>query len=116
MRYVIMILLDLSQIMYSNILAVAGKTDLTEDLLRHMLLNTIRANYVKFKNQYGKLVIAADGSNNWRKKVFPYYKANRAKNRSTIVDWSKIFATMAKLREELKENFPYPLVCLDEAE
>ena len=45
------------------------------NLLRHMVINTIRSHHVKFKDEYGELVIACDHKHYWRKDVFPYYKA-----------------------------------------
>lgn len=63
------------------------------------------------------MVIATDGRDNWRKKIFPYYKAHRQKSRNKrLIDWKKIYELMNTLREELKEYFPYPVIHLDETE
>jgi len=79
-----MIVLDLNQVMISNLMVSLGghKIVMDENMLRHMILNTIRSNLVKFRSEYGDdLVIACDDKNYWRKSFFPYYKANRKKNR-----------------------------------
>jgi len=113
-----MILLDLSQVLYSTIMAGMRDTNvIDEDFLRHIALNCIRANYHKFKNEYGRLIIATDAKENWRKKIFPYYKLSRAraKNKS-LLDWPRIHQIMDTLREELTEYFPYPVIQVDGAE
>lgn len=82
-----MIILDLNQVMISNLMAQIGNhtnIDIDENLLRHMILNTIRALNMKFKNEYGELVIACDDKNYWRKDIFPYYKAKRAEDREIL--------------------------------
>ncbi len=113
-----MILLDLNQIMYSNIAMSIKKNDMIEEnLLRHMVLNTIRSNLMKFKSKFSRLVICVDSKNNWRKEVFPYYKARRAIDRDkSLLNWPKIFGIMEKLTQEIKENFNYPVIAVDGAE
>lgn len=115
-----MIIMDLSQVMISNLMVQLGNhtnAELEEDLLRHMILNSIRAYNVKFKAQYGEMIIAADAGHNWRRQVFPYYKANRRKNREkSEINWTVVFETLNKVREELKEHFPYRVIHVDGAE
>ena len=115
-----MIIVDLSQVMISNLMVQLGNhtnTELEEDLLRHMILNSIRSYNQKFKNEYGEMIIACDAGNNWRRQIFPYYKANRRKNREkSELNWTQIFETLNKVREELKEYFPYRVIQIDGAE
>lgn len=115
-----MIIVDLSQVMISNLMVQLGNhtnTELEEDLLRHMILNSIRSYNQKFKNEYGEMIIACDAGNNWRRQIFPYYKANRRKNREkSELNWNQIFETLGKVREELKEYFPYRVIQIDGAE
>ena len=113
-----MILLDLNQVMISNLMIQiqGGKADLQEDLIRHMILNSIRMYRQKFK-EYGELVICCDDKNYWRKDVFPYYKAHRKSDREqSDLDWSKIFEILNKVRDELKENFPYRVLQVPRSE
>lgn len=87
------------------------------NLLRHMVINTIRSLKQKFEGSYGNLVIACDSKNYWRKKVFPYYKANRKKAREESgLDWPMIFDTINLLKEELKTFFPYKVIEVETAE
>lgn len=115
-----MLIVDLSQVMISNLMVQLGNhtnTEVEEDLLRHMILNSIRSYNQKFKNEYGEMIIACDAGNNWRREIFPYYKANRRKNREkSELNWNQIFETLNKVREELKEYFPYRVIQIDGAE
>lgn len=84
-----MILIDYSQIALSNII-VQKLND--ESMIRHMILNSIRMYNKRYREEYGQLVICADGMNTWRKQFFPEYKAARKKNRdSSGQDWTEIF-------------------------
>jgi hypothetical protein len=115
-----MIILDLNQIMISNLMMQIGNhtnIELEEGLIRHMVLNSIRLNRQKFHKEFGEIVIACDDKNYWRKQTFPYYKANRKKARDkSELDWTAIFESLNKIREELKEYFPYKVIQVDTAE
>ena len=113
-----MILLDLNQVMIANLMIQiqGGKADLQEDLIRHMVLNSIRLYRQKFKD-YGELVICADDKNYWRKDVFPYYKAHRKEDREkSDLDWKMIFETLNRVKGEIKEYFPYRVIQVSRAE
>jgi len=113
-----MILLDLNQVMIANLMIQiqGGKADLQEDLIRHMVLNSIRLYRQKFK-EYGELVICADDKNYWRKDVFPYYKAHRKEDREkSDLDWQMIFECLNKVKGEIKDNFPYRVIQVSRAE
>lgn len=113
-----MILLDLNQVMIANLMIQiqGGKADLQEDLIRHMVLNSIRLYRQKFKD-YGELVICADDKNYWRKDVFPYYKAHRKEDREkSALDWKMIFECLNKVKSEIKEYFPYRVIQVSRAE
>ena len=113
-----MILLDYSQTVIGSFMAVSkGKPVVEEDLLRHTILNSIRMFRNKFTKDYGEMVICCDGKDNWRKKVFPEYKANRRKNRENdITDWKTLFELLHEMREELTKYFPYKVMHVDTAE
>lgn len=109
-----MIIMDYNGIAIGNIM-INKEND--EDMIRHMILNTIRMYKVKFQKEYGNVVIACDGMNNWRKEVFPQYKANRRKSRETSdFDWNEAFRILHSVREELLENFPYKVIHVDGCE
>ena len=113
-----MILLDYSQTVIGSFMAVSrGKPVVEEDLLRHTILNSIRMFRNKFTKDYGEMVICCDDKNNWRKEVFPEYKANRRKNRENdITDWKTLFELLHEMREDLTKYFPYKVMHVDSAE
>lgn len=114
--------MDFSQVAIAAIMAELTKPEnknleVSIDLLRHMILNTVRANYKKYHNEYGELVIACDHPHSWRKEIYSYYKANRKTDREkSQFDWSVIFNAINTVREELKENFPYSVIRVEGAE
>ena len=88
-----------------------------ENMLRHMMLNSVRMYNKKFRDQYGQMIICCDGANNWRRGYFPQYKANRRKGRDESgFDWAEAFRIMHKVKDEIKENFPYKVIHLEGCE
>lgn len=114
------ILVDYNQVMLASLFASIGNhhnAEISEDMIRHMFLNSIRASRRKFTNEYGELVICADGKNSWRKKVFPYYKANRQVSREeSELDWGLLFEIIGNIRMELDEFFPYKVLHFETVE
>jgi len=110
-----MIIFDYNAIALASIMA--NKT-VVPDLARHMILNTIRMYRQKFpKKDYGDVIIACDAPGNWRKDVYPQYKANRKKSRdASSFDWAAAFDIMNSVREELRDNFPYKLIQINGCE
>jgi len=114
------IIVDLNQVMISTLMMQIGNhknIKLEEDLVRHMVLNSLRAHKVKFSAEYGEMVIACDDKNYWRKQVYPYYKANRKKEReASELDWNTLFESLNNIRQELKDYFPYKVIQVEHAE
>lgn len=114
------ILVDLNQVMISNMMVQIGNhhnAEVDEGMIRHMVLNTLRFNRKKFKDQYGELVICADDKNYWRKGVFPYYKARRKEDRDkSELDWHAIFSALQTIKQELKDTFPYKVIQIETCE
>ena len=115
-----MLLIDFNQVVISNFMQQVGahtNVPLGEDILRHMILNTIRLNKQKFAKEDDEIVICCDSKKYWRRDVFPYYKAGRKKDREASgVDWSTMFNTLSLVRDELIETFPYKTIIVDGAE
>lgn len=112
-----MILIDYSGIALANI--QAQKLPPEENLLRHMILNSIRMYRKKYRAKYGEIVICCDSPNNWRRNAFKYYKAKRREAREEDtggMNWDLVFEIMGKVREELRENFPYKVLQVEGAE
>ena len=112
-----MILVDMNQVTISNLMIQMKDEPLSEDLVRHMVLNSLRSYKTKFTNDYGELVLCYDDKHCWRKDYFPYYKQNRKKARSqSSLDWNELFDILTKIQNELEENFPYKVLKIDGAE
>lgn len=110
-----MILLDYNAIAIGNF--VVQKVAVDENMIRHMILNSIRMYRQKFAKEYGEMVIVADGMNNWRKDVFPNYKVKRKKNREeSSIDWTEAFRIIGMVRDEIRDHFPYKVVHQDGCE
>lgn len=114
------ILIDLNQVLISNLMQQINsnpKVKLDENLIRHMVLNSLRSYVKQFKEKYGEIIICCDSKKYWRRDVFPFYKSNRKKARDESgFDWTLIFETLNKIRDELKENFPYKVIDVEGAE
>ena len=109
-----MIIVDYSGIALASI--IINKT-FDEQLIRHMILNSLRMYRTRYKDEYGELVLAVDASNNWRKTAFPQYKASRKKTqKESTFDWGEAFRILNKIREEIAENFPYTVIRVDGCE
>ncbi len=95
--------------MISNLMMQVKIGDaLDENLVRHMVLNTLKSYKKKFHDEYGNLVLCYDSKHYWRKELFPYYKQNRKKDREkSSLDWNRIFEILNKIRDEIRDNFPY---------
>ena len=113
-----MILVDYSQVAIASTMAqTRGENTPDEDLVRHIILNTIRILRNKFKNDYGEIVLCCDAGNYWRKDIFPHYKASRkTKQKKSDFDWNALFNILGKVREEIREFFPYKVLNVERCE
>lgn len=118
-----MIILDYSGLIHANINAFVkdienGTPRENEDLIRHIVLNSILSIRKKYKKSiYGDLVIARDDQNYWRRDVFPHYKANRVKIREeSKIDWDFVFGVINSVSADIAELFPYRVVQASGAE
>ena len=115
-----MIIFDYNQVAISNLMEQIGssKAPVEENLVRHMILNTMRTYIKKFKESHGpEVVIACDNRKYWRREIFPHYKAGRKKAReSSGHDWGSIFDCLNKIRDELKNHSPYKVIEIETSE
>jgi hypothetical protein len=115
-----MILIDLNQVMISNLMA-QSKGNLSKlpskDAVRHSILNTVRAFNVKFREEFGEMVLCADAAEPWRRDIFPNYKHQRRKGRvESQIDWDGLFKIMSEIREEFLTKLPYKVLHVDKCE
>ena len=115
-----MILVDLNQVLISNLMAqVRGKGDVkpNKDMIRHMVLNSLRGFNVKFKDEYGTMILCSDAGDPWRRDFFKHYKHSRKMARQDgPFDWDNIFNVITEIKNELKENFPYVVMYVENSE
>ena len=115
-----MILVDMNQVTISNLMMQIGskqQNEVDEDLVRHMVLNSIRMYRSRFQGEYGELVLCYDSKKYWRRDYFPNYKSNRKKDRANSgLDWNTIFETLNNIRDEIKTHFPYKVLEVEGAE
>ena len=115
-----MILIDLNQVMISNLMA-QSRGDLSElpskDAVRHSILNTIRAFNLKFREEFGEVILCADAADPWRRDIFPNYKHQSRKGRvESKIDWNGLFQIMSEIREEFSTKLPYKLMHVEKCE
>lgn len=107
----------MNQVTISNLMIQIKDEPLSEDLVRHMVLNSLRSYKTKFSKDFGELVLCYDDRHCWRKDYFPYYKQNRKKARSeSSLNWNELFDILTKIQNELEENFPYKVLKIEGAE
>lgn len=121
-----MIIVDYSQTVKSNIFMFEkdilsnsknGRDKDTENIVRHLILSSIKGYKKKYGAEYGEVVIAVDSDSYWRKDVFPNYKVNRKKIRdASPLDWKLIYKIMDQVADDLKAHFPYKVVEVSKAE
>jgi len=113
-----MILVDMNQVTLSNLMIQIGRnTEVDPDMVRHMVLNSLRGYRSRFNEEFGELVLCYDNKSNWRREYFPNYKHGRRKDRkASKLDWGSIFDTLHLIKQELEENFPYKVLEVENAE
>lgn len=109
-----MVVIDFSQISYAAILEHLASTKQPNadiNLVRHVILNSLRANVKRFKREYGEVVIAMDARSYWRRDYFQHYKASRKKNRDkSPFNWASIFSCLDTLKGELRASLMYKIL------
>ena len=113
-----MILVDMNQVTLSNLMIQIGRSDEVDpDMVRHMVLNSLRGYRNRFCEEYGELVLCYDNKGNWRREYFPNYKHGRRKDRkASKLDWGSIFDTLHLIKQELQDNFPYKVLEVENVE
>lgn len=117
-----MLIIDYSQLAIASYMAVAfgpyGDDGVDLEFIRHVTLDGIRFVNSKFKRRFGNPVFAIDSKlGSWRKDVFPYYKAQRSKDRKeSKFDWVELLQHVDAVKRELIEFFPYKIIEVDKAE
>lgn len=115
------VLIDLSQLVLATVMHTYEEGEqLSVSMIRHLILNTIRYNALKFRQDgYTEVYICVDNAKNgyWRRDVAGYYKRNRQKARDQSKwDWEGLFTGLHTVVEELKQNVPFYIIDVDKCE
>lgn len=115
-----MIIFDISTLAYTSLHQLKDEI-LTEKLLRHSIMLKIGYTLKNLKNKnydISNIVIACDSKGNWRRDIFPNYKASRKENRKkqVNVDWELFYNIMNLLYDEFDKDLPFKVVRIDRAE
>ena len=106
-----MILVDMNQISLASMmmhLHMSKSKEPDGNMVRHMILNSLRMYRTRFSSEYGELVLCYDSKHYWRRDYFPEYKSGRRKSREKDdKNWDAIFLCLNEIKDELKENLPY---------
>tara|TARA_B100000123_G_scaffold271138_1_gene250304 strand:- start:3160 stop:3996 length:837 start_codon:yes stop_codon:yes gene_type:complete len=114
-----MILIDFTQTIIAGLMAQLKSNDgeINENMLRHMILNSLRNYQKRYQGEYGEIVLCTDAGDPWRREFFPLYKANRKKSREqSDMDWKMIFDTLQIVKDEIRDNFPYRYMYVERCE
>ena len=106
-----MIIIDMNQISLASLMMHLNMTktkEPDENMVRHMILNSVRMYRTMFHEEYGEVILTYDSKHYWRRDFFPQYKSNRKKGREADgKDWDTIFEVLNKIKAEIKDNLPY---------
>jgi len=106
-----MIIIDMNQISLASLMMHLNMTkskEPDENMVRHMILNSVRMYRTMFNEEYGEVILTYDSKHYWRRDFFPQYKSNRKKGREADnKDWDSIFEVLNKIKAEIKDNLPY---------
>ena len=106
-----MILVDMNQISLASMmmhLHMSKSKEPDGNMVRHMILNSLRMYRTRFSSEYGELVLCYDSKHYWRRDYFPEYKSGRRKTREKDdKNCDEIFLCLNEIKDELRENLPY---------
>lgn len=117
-----MILLDYSAVAIASVMVTIyreGIDKVTESACRYTILDSVRANNVRFRQNYGEMYVCCDSRKKlWRESLFPYYKFKRKekKKKDTKIDWRMIYRCLNDVKCSLRDEFPFHVVEVDHCE
>lgn len=110
-----MILVDLSPVIISNLhVHLKEVKEIKPILFKHFIFSTLGTINMRWRKQYGEMVIAIDRSPYWRSDIFPEYKKHRVKDIN--IDWKTVFEVFDDVIKGIRENFTWKIIEVDKAE
>ena len=93
-------------------------SDQSKKMIKHSIINSIRANYVAQKKHYGSMVLACDNGS-WRNDIFSQYKYSRREKRkqdNSGIKWNFVNEVKNELVDDLNDKFPFVVINLPKTE
>lgn len=110
-----MILVDLSPVIISNMhVHLKEVKEIKPILFKHFIFATLGTINMRWKKQYGEMVIAVDSSPYWRSDIFPEYKKHRTKDSN--IDWKTVFEVFDDVITGIHDNFTWKIIKVKKAE
>ena len=113
-----MILVDANQIAISHLM-IRNKIEngINIDSIRRSIIRVMGRIQRKFKGEFGQWCCVMTTRTTGVDRSFPYYKMNRKQEReNSKYDWNQVFSVLNKIRDELRDNFPFHVLQVDGAE
>lgn len=111
-----MILIDFSSIFVANAsMAIEQHGQPPENVIRSMILHTIRRLNKKFRYDYHHIVLAVDNDHYWRDDFYKHYKYKRRESKKlrkidSDINWDLIHEHKNKVLDEIRANLPYTVI------
>jgi len=88
------------------------------EIMKYRIFDSIYKSLFKHKQgEVGEIILAMDSRRSWRKLYWTKYKANRKSSREKIdLDWDEYFDVYDSFMLELKENLPFKVIKVEDAE
>lgn len=105
-----MLLVDFSAVWMSSVTAMNLPPE--EDMLRHVILNSLRSYNVKFGAKYGPPILCCDHYS-WRREYFPEYKYSRRESRkaeNADTYWNDMYKVVDIILNEIQHNIPWKVI------
>lgn len=95
----ISLIIDLNYLLYKNTFILKKLRSIKQDL-DELLMNDFKKIIKSYP--FDNIYVACDSNkNNWRRQIYPEYKAQREHDNS--IDWQFVFATYAKFKNKIKK-------------
>ncbi len=116
-----MIIVDLSQTIISNCIVNINelKTDdaSAKNFIKHLAYSSFLSYKKHYGKEYGKILLACDSTDYWRRDYFPAYKGHRKHSHDADnINWDVIYEAINEIKKDLREHFPYKVIEVNGAE
>ncbi len=110
------ILVDISHLYFRAFYACQKEAKNDYNFTKYVVFNSLFSVLKKFSPD--EVIIACDGKENWRKRIYPDYKAHRklARDANVEVNWEEFFRVFNETISDMKKHFPFKVILNNYAE